>query len=250
MILLFSGLTFGMFYCNADTFPKQKGNVVWQTDFEQNGNRIIPGLIKTNSTTIQIRWVIDNKGKSKLSALNTLGTGELSPVEQKIFPMILENEETTLLFQEWLPEMNVKEPSQIRIIAAVSTSDLFSALISAKPPAVNLKGQKANTIYWEKLFIKNGITYFPGSIKAQFGMVNIAWKKEKNEVPELISFEALGAGELPPVESKLYLWKDSSKTTIICQERHPQLNQKYISYLYPLIKVKTSKLMDGFKCLN
>lgn len=250
LLILVAGLTLRVFYCYAGNSAEPKGTVLWQPAFEQNGNRIIPGLIKTNSGAIQIKWVIDIHGNAKLVTLIALGAGELPPREQRLLPMVLENEETTLLFQEWFPAMNVKEPSQIRIIAAVPTTDLFLVLNTAKPPSVSLKGQKPQTINWENSSVKNGITYLPGNIKAPFGTLNIAWKKEEGRIAELISFKAPGAGELPPVESKLYLWKDSSKTTVICRERRPQLNQSYVSYLYPLVKVKSSKLMDGFKRLN
>ncbi len=250
LMIFVMGSTFGIFYCNADNSTKLNGNVTWQPAFKQNGNQIIPGLIKTNSTSIQIKWVIDIREKVKLVALNTLGAGELPPIEQGILPLVLEGEKTTLLFQEWYPAMNVEEPPAIRLIAAVPTTKLFSVLNSAKPPSVSLKDQKPQTIYWENPSLKNGFTYLKGGIKAPFGMMNIAWKKEGNRAAELISFEIPGAGELPPVESKLYLWQDSSNTTIICQIRHPQLNQRYVAYLYPLVKVKTSKLMTGFKRLN
>lgn len=250
-IVFVTGLTFGVFYCNADNSNQTNGTVLWKSAFEQNGNKIIPGLIKTNSSTIQIKWIIDTHGKAKLVSLISFGAGELPPQEQKLLPMVCEeNGRNTILFQELYPLMNVKEPPTVQIIAVVPTANLFEVLNTAKPPSVDLKNQKPQTIYWEKPSIKNKITYLPGIIKASLGTLNIAWKKEEKRNAELISFETPGAGELPLLESKLYLWKDSSNTTVIFQERHPQLNQGYVSYLYPLVKVKTSKLMDGYKRLN
>lgn len=249
LFILVVGLTFGGFHCNADNSAKPNGNIIWQPGFEQNGNRVIPGLIKTAYTTIQIKWLIDSRGNAKLVVLNAFGAGELPPMEQRLLPMVFGSGETTLLFQEWFPLMNVKEPSTVRIMAAVPTVNLFSVLNASKPPSISLRGQKSQTISWGKSSIKNGITYLPGSIKASFGTLNIAWKKVGKRNAELISFETPSAGELPPLESKLYLWKESSSKTVLCQERQPQLNQGYVSYLYPLVKVKTSKLMAGFKNL-
>lgn len=224
--------------------------ITWQKPYKDNNDTIIIGSVKAGFGKFEFRWIIRHDETVKIITLESSGSGELPPMEKKILLLVLDTG-NTILFQEWLPLVNVKEPYAIRPIAKVSTSDLFSLLPKVKTPPTSTINQKIYKVKWSKTFLKNEIKYLQGAVKASFGTLNIYWKKGKEHPLELITLESPGAGELPLMEMKLFPWMDESKgITIIFQERMPQLNQGNISYLWPLTAVKTSDFISGFKRLN
>lgn len=231
-------------------FKVSKSDISWHKSYQEKDKTIIPGSVKADFGKFEFRWIIYQDGIIKLVTLESAGSGELPPIEKKLLLLVLE-EGNTILFQEWYPLVNVKEPYTIRPIAKVSTADLFSVLPKIKIPPTSPINQKVYTIKWGKIFLKNMNKYIQGVTKASFGTLNIYWKKEKDHNPELITLESSGAGELPPAEIKVLIWLDESKgKTIIFQERFPQLNQGGVPYLWFLTTVKTADLISGFKSLN
>ncbi len=224
--------------------------ISWQKSFKENGMTIIPGSVQIDSIRFEFRWMIAADEEAKLVTLESDGSAELPLLEKKILFLVLENG-ITLLFQEYFPLADRKEPYTIILIATVSTIELFSVLPDTKLPPSSPLIIKTSSIRWGEVFQKKNVQYLEGSLTASFGTLNIFWKKAAGRIPELITIESPGAGELPPVESRLIPWIDeTSATTVICQERYPQLNQEFISYLWCLASVKTDELMFGFKRLG
>lgn len=227
-----------------------KKKISWQEPYKKKDMTIITGSVQADFGKFELRWIIDADKKARLITLESPGAGELPPIEKKILLMVYKDG-ITHLFQEWYPLLNVKEPYTIRLITSVSTADLFSVLPASKLPPVSPVIKKTQHIIWGKVYSKNGIQYLQGMLKASFGTLNILWKKEAGRIPQLITMESPGAGELPPIESKLLPWMDETTgTALICQERQPQLNEEYTPYLWCLAKVKTSELLSGFNRLN
>jgi hypothetical protein len=224
--------------------------ISWQPAFRENGATVIPGSLQTGFGRFEFRWVVVPKGTAKLVTLESPGAGELPLREKKLFLWVRKDHET-ILFQEWLPLANGKEPRTIRPIAKVRTNELFSVLPKKQLPPASALSQRQSYITWGNEYSKNSVWYLPGSLKASFGTLNIYWRKESARIPELITLESPGAGELPLREISLYLWNDEqTNTSTIFQERQPLLNQDSTTYLWPLVTVKTDELMAGFRQLD
>lgn len=221
--------------------------ISWHPAFQENGATIIPGSVQVDFGRLEIRWIIPAKGIARLVTMEPSGSAELPPREKKLL-LWAGKRGSIVLFQEWLPLLNVKELAVIRPVVTVSTTDLFSVLPKTKLPPVAKLDKTPQTIAWERSYVKGDTMYLPGSLRASFGRLNIYWRKRSAGIPELITVESSGSGELPPREVRLYIWadeKDGSST--IFQERQPLLNQGITSYLWPLATVRTDELMAGFR---
>jgi len=235
---------------NIKPSSENKMKISWQQPVKKNDYTIIPGYAKADFGRFEFRWIIKPGGVSKLITLEPSGSSELPLVEKKVLPLVL-SDGNTLLFQERPSLLNEKKPLRICAITSVSTLDLFSVFPVVKLPPSCIISKTSNHIKWDNVFSKNGVKYLQGYTKSSFGSLNLLWKKEGSRNPELVVVESPGAGELPAVETKLLPWIDeASGLTVICQERFPQLNQGYCSYLWCLTTVKTSELLWGFNLIN
>jgi hypothetical protein len=223
--------------------------ITWEKSVSEKGRTIIPGSLQADFGRFEFRWIITAEGKTKLVFLEPVGSAELTPIEKNIL-LLADETGNTLLFQEWFPLSDSKEPASLNLIAAVSTKELFSVLTPEKqPPTAPIIKHTAH-ISWGDTYRNKGATYLRGTVPVSFGTLNILWKKKAQSIPLLITEETPAAGELPPSEAPLAFWTDKTAgISLICQERHPQLNQKFIRHLWPLAKVKTEELLEGLRRL-
>jgi hypothetical protein len=249
-LFLMFAFIFMMFSCDAENGENWFGGISkisWHPAFQENGLTIIPGFLKTDFGGFEVSWVVGPNRTARLVTLESPGAGELPLRQKKLFLWFAERR-ATVLFQEWPPMVNVKEPVTIRPIVKVSTIDLFSVLPKAKLPPISKLNNEPQPITWDRSYGKKGVQYLPGSLQASFGRLNIYWKKEAGGIPELITLESPGAGELPPQEVRLYIRMDEKTgLSTIFQERQPLLNQGLTSYLWALATVRTGELMTGFR---
>jgi hypothetical protein len=233
------------------------------------GSRIAPGLQSTNTNisqkpvknkqttiysgsakasfgTFNYRWIIDPKGTTQLSTLESSGSGELPAREKKIFIQI-RNHGTTKLYQEWFPLLNEKKPVTLKHIVDVQTAELFSAFTDVKlpnEPVESASDQKNQSIIWGKTYKQNNIQYLPASIATSSGKLNIFLEKKANKTPELFAVENSQRGK---TSSKLYLWiNESNNTTVLFLEKQLQSKNGNIPYLSHAATVKTDELIAGF----
>jgi hypothetical protein len=249
-LFLMVAFIFMMFSCDAESGGDGSGGISkisWHPVFQENGLTIIPGFLKTDFGGFEVRWVVGPNRTARLVTLESPGTGELPLRQKKLFLWFAERR-ATVVFQEWPPMVNVKEPVIIRPIVKVSTADLFSVLPKMKLPPAAKVNKEPQPITWGRSYGKKGARYLPGLLQASFGRLNIYWKKEAGGIPELITLESPGAGELPPRQARLYIRMDEKTgLSIIFQERQPLRNQGLTSYLWPLATVRTGELMAGFR---
>jgi hypothetical protein len=247
-IALIGFLLFGIFSIGrVDCGAENKAKIIWQKPFQENSTTIIPGSLRTGSGLLEIRWIIPAKGIARLITMESSGSAELPPREKRLLLWVGKSN-STVLFQKQFPLANIKEPVMIRPVVAVSTKDLFSVLPKTKLPPVAKPDKTPKTITWESLHTKGDTLYLPGSLQASFGRLNIYWRKKGTGIPELITLESRGSGELSSREVSLYIWKDEKQGfSTLFQERYPLLNQGLTSYLWPLAVVRTDELMDGFQ---
>lgn len=244
--LAFTGFKFDRAVLAEGGRPGMTAKISWHQALQENGTTIIPGSVRTDVGLFEIRWIIPAKGIARLVMMEPSDSGELPPHEKKLFIWV-EKPNRVVIFQERFPLANVREPVTIRPVVAVSTKDLFSVLPKTKLPPVAKPDKTPKAITWESLYTKGDTLYLPGSLQASFGRLNIYWRKKGNGIPEFITLESRGSGELPPREVSLYIWKDEPKGfSTLFQERYPLLNQGLTSYLWPLAVVRTDELMDGF----
>ncbi len=229
----------------------KKNKIVWQAPHEEKGRIVKTGAVAADFGRFEFQWILEPEKKTiRLVTIEAPGAGELPAEEKKVLPLVV-NSGVTILFLEWPPLLHSKKPYTIRAVAGVSTADLFSALPELKKPPSAPEMKTPRSIVWNNITVRKGVQYLEGAVKASFGTLDLYWKKEEGRVPELVTIEAPGAGELPPVEAKLLPWMDEgSGLTIICQERRPQLNESFPAYLAGLVMVKTADLMAGFDRLN
>jgi hypothetical protein len=233
---------------NINTQPSNTVPIFWQAPYNERGATVIPGSLEASFGRFEFRWVIDAEQKVKLINLEPAGSAEVPMREKKIL-FLLANDGTTRMFQEWFPLTGGQEPYAIRSIAVVSTKDLFSP-VSDKVPPIAPPPAEVKPINWENPYQRNNAQYIQASLHLSFGAFNIYWRSKPGQVPELITLEAPGAGELPPVEQRLSPWFDEAAgITYICQERFPMLHQGFVPYLQCLAKVKTDELLAGLKRL-
>jgi len=223
--------------------------IIWQPQKKMKDKTVIPGSSKADFGKFEFRWIINPDGKARLVTMEPAGSAELPLIEKRIMPLVLPDG-STLLFQDWLPLLNEKKTSSIRLITRVSTSELFSVFPVVKVPPSSAIGKTVNQVLWGIVCVKNDVKYLPGSTKVPSGSLNILWKKRGAGIPELVTEESPGAGELPAVERKLLIWIDeTSGITYICKEQFPLLDQGYCSYLQCLTAVKTDELLKGFAAI-
>lgn len=224
--------------------------ISWNEPIKDKDKTIIHGYARTDSGLFEFMWIIKSEKESKLVAMKAPGSAELPLKEKKVMPMVL-SDGVTLLFQEWPPLLNEKKPLRIRLIASVSTAELFSVLPDKIIPQSCIVPKAPEQIKWGTVFNKKGIKYIQGTTRASFGSLNLLWKKDGAKNPELIVEERPGAGELPAVERKLLPWIDETGGfTFICQERLPQLNQGSSPYLWCLTAVKTEEILSAYELIN
>jgi hypothetical protein len=230
------------------TPPKEEKTAMisWQTAYGARESRIIPGTVQAVNGSFPIRWIVGN-GNPRLVTLESPGAGELPPVERRLM-FLCEANGRTLLLKEWFPLLNVKQPVTIRVMATVPTAELFQVLLNTKVPPVSPLEPVVQPLIWEQAYERNSISYLPGWTNTPLGRLNLVWRKTSGRLPELIMLESLGAGELPPVETSLYIWGDPDRNiTVICREHHPRLNENYPSCLWRLATVSTTELMKGYQ---
>ncbi|NLG84160.1 MAG: hypothetical protein GX493_06055 [Firmicutes bacterium] len=220
--------------------------IAWQKPFVVDGLTIIPGSVRSAHGTFAFRWVIDRDGGARLTTTVPFGAGELPPREIDLFPLI-RKDGMTLLFQEWFPLVNVREPSTIRIVAKVATAELFSVLPTGQHlPAENIS-KKRQAIAWGTRQERDGIEYLPGRVETSLGSMEIVWKKEPGHLPELVLSEPPKAEGLPPGEVRLYPWMEGAiDTTFVFRKAPPRVDGASIMRLQYLVTVRTTELLAGF----
>lgn len=225
----------------------QTAAITWENSYQKDGSTVIPGSVMTDSGRVTLRWILLPNRTTRLVSVVTPGAGERPPVETPLY-LLLRQDGTTAVFQEWFPLVNTFAPPELRAIAVVKTEELF-AVTGVNSPPVHQMGARTAKITWDGTVTKNEVQYVGGAVQTEFGQINIYWKVDG--MPQLITLDAPGAGEMPPQEAKLYLWHDKTNAvTMILQVRAPLLNQGGPSYLWPLVTVSTDDLMDGLKKAN
>jgi len=229
---------------------EQGGEMIWGEPYVKDDTMVIPGSVQASFGEFKVRWVIYPDQSDRLITSSSLMAGEGPPVEVKLH-LLGRKDGTTVLFQQWATLVGDPKPSGIRPVIVVKTNQLFSVLDGVDGIPVKNYDKQPQDISWGDIFEKKGSQYVPGSIKADFGSANICWKREVDGTLRLITTEALGGGELPLREVPLYIWNDNTaKTTLLCQERKPILNQPGPAYLWPLVVVKTTELIEGMNRLG
>jgi hypothetical protein len=99
-------------------------------------------------------------------------------------------------------------------------------------------------ITWGKRFEKNGVTYFPGQLTADFGTLEFAWKILPGETPVLVSFESMGSAEAPKLEIPLIIRKQTTDTTAIYKKIQPPANIPEPAKLLKIAVVATTDLFS------
>jgi hypothetical protein len=99
-------------------------------------------------------------------------------------------------------------------------------------------------ITWGKRFEKNGVTYFPGQLTADFGTLEFAWKILPGETPVLVSFELMGSAEAPKLEIPLIVRKQTTDTTAIYKKIQPPANIPEPAKLLKIAVVATTDLFS------
>jgi hypothetical protein len=228
-----------------------QGGVSWQKPIQQKGLTIIPGSAQASFGRLELRWIIGPGTKARLVTLESPGAGEMPPLEKKIF-VLVRDDGTTLLFQEWIPLANQKKPVTIRDIVSVGTNELFSVLPGKGVPPEAPISKKIPSIHWGRQYQRNGVQYLPGELNTSwFGRQNIYWMKKSGRIPELYSPENQkqdSRNEAAPGDSKLYLWLDEMNgATGLFLENGPETRNGNTSYLWPFAVVDTDQLISGFQ---
>jgi len=97
-------------------------------------------------------------------------------------------------------------------------------------------------ITWQTSYEKDDYLYIPGSVTADFGTFNFMWKIGHNNSCQLITLQNFGAGELPPIEEKLYLLYNENGTTTIFSEIPSLYNSSEPAKLKKIVTVRTRDL--------
>lgn len=228
----------------------QVKNITWRASYDKDNVKMVPGSVQADFGGFNFQWVIYSDGTGKLVTWNFLGAGELPPVQVNLY-LLGKEDGTTVLFRQWAAPANHSAPAEIRPIVTVKTEELFSVFDGVDSIPVKTMNNQEQGVKWEPSFKNDGIRYISGAIAADYGRLSIYWKIETDGTYRLFTTEALGAGELSLREVPLYLWHDRvTGITVLCQERKPLLNQGGPTYLWPLVSVKTSDLMEGINKAN
>ncbi len=102
--------------------------------------------------------------------------------------------------------------------------------------------EKYAKISWGNSYKQGDYTYFPGTIKSDFGTMNIIWKVYHNKNFQLVFYESSSGAEISSKETKLYPLYHDNKTVTIYREILPLSNKLEAPKLNKIATVKTNNL--------
>jgi hypothetical protein len=227
----------------AKSVETKISGITWEKSFQKVGRTVTPGSAQADFGRFNFYCYLDPDGQGSLVTTEPRGGGELPLKTKKLFILINDNRSATLL-QEWVPLAGSKQPVKLKPIVTVNSVQLFAVLPKPDLPSVDGQVNRISFISWGKMQFKGKICYLPGKLKLKSGAVELFWQVASGQTPKLFISNHPGAGELPAREQKLYLADNSlTKTTTLYQERQPLAHQKSTACLWPVATVKTHQLL-------
>ncbi|MCL6589421.1 MAG: hypothetical protein K6U80_05640 [Firmicutes bacterium] len=104
-------------------------------------------------------------------------------------------------------------------------------------------GQSERGILWQKPVREKGVTIIPGAALTDFGRLELRWIIGDRET-RLVTLEAPGAGELPPLERPIFLLVRDNGVTLLFQEWVPLANENKPVTVRDLVSVDTNDLFS------
>ncbi|MBN2625449.1 MAG: hypothetical protein JXA95_02195 [Spirochaetales bacterium] len=209
----------------------------------ETGNEHIDGWLLSESGRFELSWKKKESSQPLLMTRLDGGSGEAPTYDLPLY-ILNPNDDISIVFRLFEPLLNSDMPAELRLVAAVSGEELYSAAGSGYAPYISSPRSAAQRIGWkESPEVKNEISYFCGTVRSESGKLNIYWKERAGHSPELVTLESPGAGELPPEDKTVFIWKDRKRgLSFLFSLFHPLLNQKGVTALSFMGCVETDDL--------
>ncbi len=109
---------------------------------------------------------------------------------------------------------------------------------------LKIKSCVVTEIDWKLPVFENGSKYHFGSILADFGRLDIAWKIDSDRISSLIVRVAAGSAELSTVEKRIYPFVLSDGSSLLFMIIQPLLQEQKPAYLQLLARVSSASLFS------
>ncbi|HOP73650.1 MAG TPA: hypothetical protein PLC07_01155 [Bacillota bacterium] len=97
------------------------------------------------------------------------------------------------------------------------------------------------SVTWETPYREKGVTYYPGWAEAEFGKFRFLACIDRDGRGSLVTVQALGGAEVPPVQQRLFVAVDGQKS-VIFQLKLPLFGSKQPARLQPVVAVPSDQL--------